>query len=538
MSRGGYKVRLSDGSEIGPMDRAALQTWIAQGLVDADSPVMLPGTRKWVALGSVNELRGVAGAPSRGKSGASRRPKARREEAEGEEELSAAEPSGLDRPRVTAVGVLLLLVAAGFGYLAWRPAEAYPAFDGAPWLQIALGAAALGLALLPGWQLARRGVRVCLLLVAFALFPIAGILIAQGERGVALLALASAWVLLSGLFALLAPTLGWLGLFLALVPTIAGGYGVVRFLRSPATAEEGGVQAWAAPDRRFVDDQMGLTLDLPEGWVALKPGNPLLKAPEAARLLLAQPRHGGFGYLVTEPAPRGVATPDQYLDHLVADRTAEHRGFQAGPRANALVGSLSGRRLDATWPGPDGRQREVVIAGLDGWMGFALVAWMPDAAASRPDGLEALTRGLAARGLLAASLSKAVDAVVAEVPHLTASAAEQLMAQTEARVLDPDQAFRRSIAALARLLPSLSPAETRELTGLTTATYSGVPWADRSRLASYVERVRRGDTTRVEEDKDMMSLMKAAEERLTPVRRNRLQAYYEKAILALQAPAS
>jgi hypothetical protein len=121
---------------------------------------------------------------------------------------------------------------------------------------------------------------------------------------------------------------------------------------------------------------------------------------------------------------------------------------------------------------------------------------------------------------------------VSAVPHLSAPAAAQLMAQSEARVLEPDQAFRRSLAALARLLPSLTKDEMRELTGLTTATYAGVPWADRTRLAGYVERVRRSATTRPEEDREMAALMKAAEERLTPARRLRLQAYYEKAILA------
>jgi hypothetical protein len=165
-------------------------------------------------------------------------------------------------------------------------------------------------------------------------------------------------------------------------------------------------------------------------------------------------------------------------------------------------------------------------------MGFALVAWMPEAGASRPDGLEAVARALSARGLLAVRLKEAVDAAVSEVPHLSAPAAEQLMAQSEARVLEPDQAFRRSLAALARLLPSLSKDETRELTALTTATYSGVPWADRSRLAAYVARVRKTETTSPEDDRAMAALMKAAEERLTPARRLRLQAYYEKAILA------
>ena len=66
------------------------------------------------------------------------------------------------------------------------------------------------------------------------------------------------------------------------------------------------------------------------------------------------------------------------------------------------------------------------------------------------------------------------------------------MAQSEARVLEPDQAFRRSLAALAENIAALTPAEKNELSRLTTATYAGVPWKDRARLADYVERVRKG----------------------------------------------
>jgi hypothetical protein len=524
---GGWKVRLGDGSEIGPMDLAALRTWLAQGLVDADSPVMRPGSRKWVALGTIQEFKGVVGASR--KKAASRPARGRKAEAEAEA-AGPEEPTAVDSWRVRVVGILLLVAAAAFGFLAWRPDQAAPAFDGAPWLEVALGTLALGLALLPGWDLARRGVRIVLLLVAFALFPVAGILIAQGERGAGLLALASVWLFASGLAALLPRTQGPAGVAVVLLVVLTAGYGAFRFGRSQESAASRQVREWESADRRYTDDAMGLILDLPEGWVALKPGNLLVAAPTEARLTLAQPRQGGRGYLLAAPAPRGVATADQYLDQIVARRRAERPELKPGLRANALVGSLAGRRHDSTWLDGGVIQREVAVAGLDGWMGFALVAWMPEAAASRPDGLEALARGLAARGLLAVRLREAVDAVVAEVPHLSAPAAEQLMAQSEARVLEPDQAFRRSLAALARLLPSLSKAETRELTALTTATYAGVPWADRGRLASYVERVRKTDTTRPEEDREMAALMKSAEERLTPARRLRLQAYYEKAI--------
>jgi GYF domain 2 len=527
---GGWKVRISDGSEIGPMDLVALRTWLAQGLVDGDSPVMRPGTRKWVALGTVEELRGALGA-TRSKA-ASRRARAREAEVESAdfEYAEAGEPTAADLWRVRVVGILLIVAAAVFGLLAWRPEYAAPAFDGAPWRPVALGTLALGLALLPGWSLARRGVRLALLLVAFALFPVAGILIAQGERGAGLLALASVWLFVSGLAALLARTMGRAGVAVVLLPVLAAGYGAFQFGRASESDVSTQLRAWVSAERRYTDGTLGLTLDIPEGWVALKPGNPLVAAPAEARLTFAQPRHGGVGYLVSEPAPRGVATADRYLDQVVARRRAERPELKPGLRSNALVGSLAGRRHDSTWLSDGVVQREVAVAGLDGWMGFALVAWMPEAEASRPDGLEAATRSLAARGLLAVRLREAVDAVVAEVPHLSAPVAEQLMAQSEARVLEPDQAFRRSLAALARLLPTLSPAETRELTALTTATYAGVPWSHRARLAAYVERVRKTQATRPEEDREMAALIKAAEERLSPTRRLRLQAYYEKAI--------
>jgi hypothetical protein len=523
----GWKVRLGDGSEIGPMDLAALRTWLAQGLVDGDSPVMRPGSRKWAALSTVPELKNVLGARQK----AARRQARARPGRPEPDAAEAAEPTPIDRWRVRVVGALLLAAAAAFFALAWRPAEASPAFDGAPWLQLALGTLALGLALLPGWDLGRRIVRVALLLVAFALFPLAGILIAQGERGAGLLALASVWLFASGLAALLPRTLGWAGLAIALVPVVAAGYGAWRFGRAPEGQTAAGAREWATADRRFTDDALGLTLDIPEGWVALKAGNPLVAAPAEARLTLAQPRQDGFGYLVTEPAPRGVATAEQYLERVV-DRRPARAGLAPGQASNALLGSLAGRRLESTWLAAGVRQREVAVAGLDGWTGFALVAWMPDATAARPDGLDALARGLAARGLLAVRLRAAVDAAVGAVPHLSAPAAEQLMSQSEARILEPDQAFRRSVVALARLLPSLSKDETRELTGLTAAAYAGVPWADRSRLASYVERVRKSAATRPEEDREMAALMKTAEDALTPARRLRLQAYYEKAIRA------
>ncbi len=531
----GFKVRLGDGSEIGPMDLAALRTWLSQGLVDQDSPVMRPGTRKWVPLGSVPELKGLA--PSRRGGGSAGRAAAARTSAAGrasrDDRTDAVYSSGgLDRWRIAGVGVLLLAVAVLLVVPVFQPAVVLPALDAAPWLQLALASFAFGLALLPPWPLARRVVRGLLCLAAFALFPLAGILFAQGERGAALLAVGSAWLLLSGLLVLLAPSLGVGRLLLALLPVALGLAGVVRFGRAADNPEAQRLRDWASPDRRFTDEALGLTLEVPRGWVVLRTGNPIAPAPADARLTLAQPRLGGLAWLLTGPAPEGVASAEQYLERVIARRRAERPGYDAGPRANALVGSLSGRRVASSWLDGGIRQSELIVAGLDGWMGFALVAWMPDPAGRARDGLEPLVSALTARGLFAASMRDAVDKALAAVPHLTPAAAAQLMAGSQARVLEPDQAFRRSVVALSKLIPSLSPAESRELAALSTAAYGGVPWAQRGKLSSYIERVRRGDTTSAEEDREMALLMKAAESRLSPARLARLRAYYDKAVLS------
>jgi hypothetical protein len=522
----GYTVRLGDGSEIGPMDLEALKTWHLQGLIDGDSPVRPPRSRSWVPLGTLPEFKGAA------RSSRSGRKKGRKgaEDADEWVEPVRTEPISLDRLRVRATGLLLLVVALGIGFVAWRPHVLNPAFDGAPWLQIALAAAALGLLVLPGWDLGRRLVRVLLILGAFVLFPLTGILIAQGERGVALLALASAVLLILGLVAMLARVLGWAALALALVTVAAGAYGIVRFGPAPESEAAQEVRSWSSPERRFTDDSVGLILELPDGWVILKPGNPLVAAPEGTLVTIAQPRLDGYGYLTAEPAPRGVATPDQHLDRVMVRRRAEQPSLVEQGRGTAILGSKTGRRLDATWTDGEVPQRDLTVTAQDGWMSFALVAWMPEAHASRAGGLEPLAGALHVRGLLAPRLDAAVQAAVEAVPHLNAPAAQQLMAQSEARVLEPDQAFRRSVAALAQLLPALSRAETRELSGLTRATYAGVPWKERSRLASYIERVRAGDTTDPAVDRAMAELMKAAELRLSAEQRHRLQQYYERAI--------
>jgi hypothetical protein len=179
------------------------------------------------------------------------------------------------------------------------------------------------------------------------------------------------------------------------------------------------------------------------------------------------------------------------------------------------------------------RYRDTTIVWKDGWTYLTLAGWVPEEAAARGTrDFEALASAVTIKGALAARLQQAVQKVTLEVPYLSTPAAELLMAQSEAQVLEPEEAFRRGFAATSRGLPALSPAEMREVGALTTATYAALPKRERARLASYLDRVRSLQLTNPTEDREMCNLMKQALMRLPADRRQRMQALYEKAIRA------
>jgi hypothetical protein len=286
-------------------------------------------------------------------------------------------------------------------------------------------------------------------------------------------------------------------------------------------------------ERRFTDETLGVTLDVPPGWVILKPGNPLFAAPEDAKVACAQARVGAFAYFVSESAPKGIGSLDAYLDRILANRRKAVPSLRDLGRSDITVGRLSGRQAMSTWEEGGQRFRDATAAWRDGWVYFAVVSWLPEAAPARAvEEVDRLVSGFSTMGALADRLQQSVQAVVQEVPQLTPAAAEILMGQSAAQVLEPDQAFRRSLDALARALPAWSVAEAQEMSQLFTATYKEVPPKERPRLADYIERVRAGQLTTTEEDKEMAQLMKGAVQRLAPTRQVRLQAFYEKAIRA------
>src|SRR5262245_28527969 len=147
----GYKVRLGDGSEIGPMDLDSVRNWYDQGLLESTSPVLEPGTKRWTTLAQVIDLVDLR-TPRRG----------RGVDLDDDEDYDEGPVSYVWPMRVA--GVLALVAAAGAAYFWWFPRRFTPAIDPAPWREIGLGLLAIGLLLARGWGFGRRLGQLVLLL--------------------------------------------------------------------------------------------------------------------------------------------------------------------------------------------------------------------------------------------------------------------------------------------------------------------------------------------------------------------------------------
>ena len=321
----------------------------------------------------------------------------------------------------------------------------------------------------------------------------------------------------------------WAALAVLGVAALAGGY--AYFTRE--TAAQKALRAAGAPDRRFADAGAGVALDLPPAWIVVRVDSQVIAAPPSARLLLADPAAMTVGFLVSETPARPYATLDEYLTRQVQDRSKSQGSYQEKSRADLPVGPFPGRVALATWTAGEDGFSERVAVWKEAWTYFALVTWSPRSGESRGTrASDALARGFSSVGQVGQRVQQALQRVIAEVPHLSARAAETLMGRSAAGVLDPPEVFRRSWDLASRGLFALNKTEARELASLTSAVYAGVSGRDRSRLGAYVARVREREATSVAEDREMCGVMKAAVDKLPVLQRERLQLLFDKAIAA------
>jgi len=524
----GLKVRLDDGSEVGPLDLGMVQTWFQQGLIARDTMVQRSGGARWIRLAEAADLKQwhapLVIAP--GARGAAR--------GSAQRDVDEVAESGTERWRLFVAAALFFVLAIGAALAAFWPARVRPELDGAPWLQIALAETALGLALVRGWEIGRRAVRAVALVAAAAVFPVAGLFVARGTRGEALLVLASAWILALGFLAFLAPGLPRLRAAASLLLIAIGGAGLVRFGPAPVSATPA-LGSWATAESRIFDPEIGLTLVVPPGWVVVKPGNPLVQAPAAARVTLVHPRVSGFAFLVVEPPPPQVLLLEHYLDFMLAERRGIASSFEEDWRRDGRVGSIEARRASSRRSSPEGRFVERTLVAQDGDRYFALVAWVPEAGGGRAlDELQVLEAAVSLSGVRSAGQQDAMQRANLELPHLSVRAVQALALSTGSAV--PSELFRRSVAASAHGALSLPPATAQELQLLTSTALATLPRKEHTQLADYLRKVAAGSPTEPREDESMRVLMKAAVTRLPAGQRTRLEELNEGAVSAGEGP--
>ena len=113
----GYKVKMDDGTQVGPMTLESLEGWFRQGLVRHDNLVQRPGSYNWVPLSDVlaRDLKKAA-PPKKAPPPARPRPPAIRPQPAREPPAPAA--AG---PAVKLLAALVLIMAvAGGGFVAYR----------------------------------------------------------------------------------------------------------------------------------------------------------------------------------------------------------------------------------------------------------------------------------------------------------------------------------------------------------------------------------------------------------------------------------
>jgi len=512
----GYKVRLEDGSEVGPLDLDAVKNWYQEGLIGPDTPTLKAGTRKWAPLSRLMPIHEWGGR--------SRRRRKKRKAAAGE----ASAPDPAPRWQSALCGLVLLAVALTAGYAAFFPERWHPDLDGLPWREVGLASLLLALGLAKGWNLGRRVVRGLLLLVAMGGAALGGLLFFREARLEAWLSLAAAWLLVVGMIVLLAPRAQtWLYTSLGLLFVAAGIAGVGRFAWRPVSDDERLIEEWAEPVPAPVPLGGGWKLEPPEGWIALRPGNPFAPDGDDAVAVLAQPRVGSFALARVHRGIQAGSEPERHLDRVVEERRQAIPSLEVVDRADVHVAGFDGRRAFGRWGSEAGAFQESTTVWRDGWLLFSLTAWAPEGGAGRRQ-VEAIQQSLRAEAPLTPRIEQQANALAGAVTLLTPASARKLVLGSETLELPPPAAFHAAAVSVQRGRNGLAPPDAQRLRELTDQLLEQVPRRQRPALARYLE------TPQVapERSADFFQALESALAALPEAERLRLQWLWEATILA------
>ncbi len=321
----------------------------------------------------------------------------------------------------------------------------------------------------------------------------------------------------------------WIGVFVALaLSSLAGLFVALR----PFVARRLALAALtrhALNERRFEDGETGLVAELPAGWLALRPGNPSLPAPEA-RLRLAQPAIAAFATVVVSARPRAMGALDAYLDELAQRRLLQEPSLRRLERAGVQLGRGRGRLMRTAWA--DGAPMQgATVVWADGYDVFSLEAWAPAAAGPQfGAALAALCRGLRASGRLETRLSQAAERLALEVPELPENALRLLIAERMSQGRDVEGVPADALFLVSRGLGALDAAEAREMRATYQQVWAPLPEAERAHVAALLDAIRAGRELPTSDVARVRGTLKAGVLALAPEQRLRLQQLSDRAL--------
>ena len=315
--------------------------------------------------------------------------------------------------------------------------------------------------------------------------------------------------------------LGLVGIVLV-VALLAGLLAVLRpyLAKRRAIAE---IQRYAFADRRVEDAEAGLVVELPSGWVALRPDNPFVTRP-GARARVAQPASRAFGVITVAPRPRLMDDLDGYLDELLQERLPRVPSQREGARADVQLGKGRGRAVRTTWDDGLVPMQGATVAWADGYQLFALEAWAPVAEKEAFSAeVDALCRGIAPRGTVAARIDEAVERFAVEVPELSRDSLRLLVAERLSQGRGLEDVPTAALRMVSRGLDALGAAEAAEMRAIYQQVWSPVREAERVRLAGLMSEIKAGRPVSPDDVLALRTVVKTGVLALPEEQRARLQ---------------
>jgi hypothetical protein len=296
------------------------------------------------------------------------------------------------------------------------------------------------------------------------------------------------------------------------------------------------IQRYALPDRTLTDAPTGLVVEIPQGWVALRPDNPLVTDTNA-RMDVAQPARGVVAGLFSESLPRFTGPLDAYADRVLAQKRLLQPSLKEAGRSDLRFAKGQARLVKVVYGDAVPAESGALAVFQDGWIYFTLQAWCPAASgeALLPE-LDTLGKGMRVPSERGERVQQALDRTVREVPELSRGAVEELVRERLSKGEGTDDLSAAALRVVSQGLYTLRSAETQELGEIYAQVYGPIPEEERVRLARYVQQVRQGVPVSGDEAQAARQLLRQGIDSLPEEARGRLQALNDKAFRAGLGP--